>query len=261
MEQKHLVKVITPIYQSSLSDMEKSGLLNNMTVLSNYQQVIVKPKGLDISQITAKLPKHEVLEVTDEWLGSRNGIAGYNKMMLSKEFYELFSDSQYILICHLDAWIFRDELKDWCEKGYDCTAPTWIRRDVYDSPFIKPFTIIKKFFTTKIDKITKKDIYNKIGNGGLSLRKVDSFINACDVYKDKIEEFTKNRHHLYNEDVFWAIIPQEFIYPSIDEAMAFGFDTNPKYCLKIRQGKMPFGCHSWTKPRFYKFWKKYITLT
>ena len=258
MEKKHLVKVIIPIYQSSLSDMEMSGLLNNMKVLSNYQHVIVSPKGLDISQITAKLAKHEVLEVSDEWLGSKNGISGYNKMMLSKDFYELFSDSQYILICHLDAWIFRDELQEWCEKNYDCIAPTWIRRDIYDAPFIKPFTAIKKLFTTKSDGITKGDIYNKIGNGGLSLRKVDSFLKACDIYKERINEFTQNRHHLYNEDVFWAIIPQEFVYPSIDEAMSFGFDTNPKYCLKMKQGKLPFGCHSWTKPRFYKFWKAYI---
>ena len=126
--------------------------------------------------------------------------------------------------------------------------------------FIKPFTLINKLFTSKDDKITKADIYNKIGNGGLSLRKVNSFINACELYQDKISEFTQNRHHLYNEDVFWAIIPQEFLYPTTDEAMDFGFDTNPKYCLRMKQGKLPFGCHSWTKPRFYKFWKDYITL-
>ena len=260
MEKKYTVKVVTPIYQASISNMEEKGILNNMNVLSNYHHIIIKPAGLDISQITAKLPKHEVIEVSDEWLGSKNGITGYNKMMLSKDFYNLFSDSEYILICHLDAWIFRDELQKWCEKNYDCVAPTWIRRDIYDSPFIKPFTLINKLYTSKDDKITKADIYNKIGNGGLSLRKVNSFINACELYQDKISEFTQNRHHLYNEDVFWAIIPQEFLYPTTDEAMDFGFDTNPKYCLRMKQGKLPFGCHSWTKPRFYKFWKDYITL-
>ncbi len=254
----HQVKIITPIHKSKLSVMEKSALLNNMSTLSGYPHILLKPIGLDITDIISELPPHEVVEVSDEWIGKKNGIAGYNKMMLSKEFYQLFDDSEYILICHLDAWIFRDELSAWCSKGYDCIAPTWIRRKVYDLPLLSTYFSLKKLLTKKDGKIIKEDIYNKVGNGGLSLRKVDSFINGCQQYKNTIERFIQKRHHLSNEDVFWAIVPTSFSYPTLDEALAFGFDTNPSYCLKQTNGALPFGCHSWNKPRYYKFWKQYI---
>lgn len=258
VSKKHTVKVVTPIYSSTLSDLEKSALQNNMRMLADYPHVLVKPVGLDLSEITKELPPHEIMEVSDEWLGKKNGIAGYNRMMLSKAFYERFLDSEYILICHLDAWIFRDELSTWCDKGFDCVAPSWIRREVYDWPIINIYFGLKKRLTHKDGKITKEDIYNKIGNGGLSLRRIDSFVQACDQYQERIEKFLTKRHHLSNEDVFWAVVPVEFRYPTLEEALEFGFDTNPKYCLNKKGGKLPFGCHSWTKPRYYKFWKQYI---
>ena len=85
------------------------------------------------------LNREPVREVSDEWLGRKNGIAGYNRMMLSAGFYELFRDYEYLLICHTDAWIFRDELADWCRRGYDCVAAPWVRRKVYDLPILKQY--------------------------------------------------------------------------------------------------------------------------
>lgn len=260
IESKQLVKVITPLYTTSLNEMEKAALLNNMSVLSNYTHVLLVPAGMDLSLITPELPPHQVVEVSDEWLGKKNGIAGYNRMMLSKEFYQLFADSEYILICHTDAWIFRDDLTEWCNKGFDCVAPSWIRRRVYDLPIISLYFNAKKRLTQKEGKITKEDIYNKIGNGGLSLRKVQTFIDGCERYKEEMTRYTMKRHHLCNEDVFWAVVPTNFNYPSLQEALTFGFDTNPKYCLDMCNGQLPFGCHSWSKPRYYKFWKNYIKL-
>lgn len=254
----HIVKVVTPVYSPYLSDLESKALLNNMNVLSSYTHVILKPQGIDISSITKDLPSHEIVEVSDEWLGNKNGIAGYNKMMLTKAFYELFLDCNYVLICHTDAWIFRDELLQWCNKGYDCVAAPWIRRKIYDLPIIRTYMSVVKQLTQKEGKIIKEDIYNKIGNGGLTLRRIDAFITACDNYSEIISHFLQKRHHLSNEDVFWAVIPKEFVYPGVPEALGFAFDTNPSYCLNLRRGKLPFGCHSWTKPRYYRFWQDYI---
>lgn len=66
--------------------------------------------------------------MSDEWLGHKNGIAGYNRMMLSAGFYSCSAITNISLICHTDAWIFRDELADWCRRGYDCVAAPWVRR-------------------------------------------------------------------------------------------------------------------------------------
>jgi hypothetical protein len=36
---------------------------------------------------------------------------------LSASFYERFLDTKYILIYQLDAFVFKDELQEWCDKG------------------------------------------------------------------------------------------------------------------------------------------------
>lgn len=255
---KHLVKVVIPIYKCTLDTMQSASLKQTLAQLARYPIVLLKPQGVDISQITVNLPPLEVMEVSDEWLGSKNGIQGYNKMMLSEQFYTLFSDCKYILICHTDAWIFRDELEQWCNRDYDCVAAPWVRRSLYNLPIIKQYMWLKKRIANRNNKVIRADLYGKIGNGGLSLRKVDSFRQVCVDDASAVELFNSSHHHLYNEDVFWATIPTTFNYPSQAEALKFGFDTNPAYCYKLCGNKLPFGCHSWTKPKMYKFWKKFI---
>ena len=104
----------------------------------------------------------------------------------------------------------------------------------------------------------RQDYFYKVGNGGFSLRKVSSFIKACDTYKERIEEFNNNRGMIYNEDWFWALVPKEFRYPSFNEALGFSYDSHPDLCMELNNGKLPFGCHGWFKKRNYDFWKKFI---
>ena len=107
---KYSVKIIIPFYKETLKDWEKAALANNMEKLSNYPVVFLKPEGLNISSYEQACPQAETISVSTDWLGTKRGIAGYNEMMMSEAFYQLFSDCEYILICHTDAWIFRDDL-------------------------------------------------------------------------------------------------------------------------------------------------------
>ncbi|MEG1885865.1 MAG: DUF5672 family protein [Alistipes sp.] len=252
------VKVVIPVYKPTLSEQEHASLAQTAAVLGSYPLVLLKPCGVDTSAIVAEFPQLKTLEVSDEWLGVKNGIDGYNRMMLSKEFYDLFPDTEYILICHTDAWIFRNELSAWCERGYDCVAAPWIKRGLYEQPLVKHYMLLQRWFADKSGLLTRQVIYNKIGNGGLSLRKVESFRAVCEMQGDAIEHFLSSRHHLFNEDVFWAVIPLSFKYPTVSEALRFAFDTNPVYCYKLSGRKLPFGCHSWSKPRMYRFWHFFI---
>ena len=104
----------------------------------------------------------------------------------------------------------------------------------------------------------RADLYGRIGNGGLSLRRVASFKEGCLRYAETIEKYLKGGSHLYNEDVFWATIPQDFRYPDWREALEFAFDTNPAYCYRLMGKHLPMGCHSWTKPKMWRFWKNFI---
>lgn len=252
------VKILIPVYKPVLAETERASIARTVRMLRRYPLQLVHPYGTDVSPLLREFPTLTPLAVSDEWLGTRNGIAGYNRMMLSAEFYDLFADTEYLLICHTDAWIFRDELSEWCARGYDCVAAPWVRRPVYDLPLIRQWMEFRLRQSARLGKPTRQLLYGRVGNGGLSLRRVAAFRAACDRYREAIGRFCAEHHHLFNEDVFWATVPSEFRYPSWREALGFAFDTNPAYCYRLQGGRLPFGCHSWSKPRMWRFWKRII---
>ena len=251
------IKVVVPVYKESLQGRELLSLRNNAQKLARYPHVIVAPDGLNVDAIVSEVPGAEVVRVSKEWLGS-NGVAGYNRMMLSKSFYELFADSEYILICQSDAWVFRDDLEMWCDRGYDYVGAPWPKRRVYGLPVIREFLWLRRKLFGGGERILRQDYFNRVGNGGFSLRKVQSLISACDRYAHRIDEFKQNKGIVYNEDWFWALVPKEFRYPSFDEALGFSFDSHPELCYKLAEGVLPFACHGWYKKRNIEFWSPLI---
>lgn len=245
-------KVVIPIHTVNLSPNELLSIKNNISLLGKYPIVFIIPENVDITPIieeTRPTPSnynYEIMQISEDLLGHKNGIAGYNTLMLSYEFYSLFSDCEYILLCQPDAWIFRDELHEWCSRSYDYIGGTWWRKGLWSYP------IIRHFFPAN------RRLYGKVGNGGLSLRKISSFKKACIAYKERIDYYNRKSHHMYAEDVFWAIEPKEFKYPSMLEATMFAFDSHPDRCLALTKGKLPFGCHGWYKSGRIDFWKSYI---
>ena len=206
-----------------------------------------------------KYPQAETLVVSDNWLGSRRGIQGYNEMMMDKDFYDLFTDTEFILICHVDAWIFRDELEEWCDAGYDIVAAPWPTRPHYRwFPFKQIIKLKKELFYP--NEIIRSQMMDRIGNGGLCLRKVKPFRDACVKYADTIQYFIKrspeNVH--YNEDLFWALIPKELKYPSVEEALKFSYDLKPQVCHKLNKNNIPMGCHGYAHRSRIPFWQQFI---
>ena len=105
-------------------------------------------------------------------------IHAYNTLMLSPEFYERFTAYRYILIAQLDTYIFRDELQAWCARGYDYVGAPWIVRDIYRHPLMRLCSAIKKRYCEATGKPNSQVTGNKVGNGGLSLRKVESHLRV-----------------------------------------------------------------------------------
>ena len=254
---KTQVKVLIPIYRSSLSELERKSLANTCQVLAAYPIVIVKPASVQAEELRKDFPQVQLMDVSDEWLGKKNGVQGYNQMMLSSHFYELFLDVDYIFICHLDAWVFSDQLGYWCAKGYDHIAPTWPLPPRYRHfPFRQWLRLKKKL--TPADKIKRFRTFDKIGNGGFSLRRVSVFLDACKSYAPEIEQFNSQFDSLHNEDIFWALVPQQFNLPSVSEAIQFGFDVKPALCFQLNGYQLPIGCHGVHKEQYRAFWQQYI---
>ena len=139
-------------------------------------------------------------------------------------------------------------------------AAPWVRRKVYDLPILKQYLRWRLRRAERAGRMIRQSLYGKIGNGGLSLRRVESFRAACEKYGDEIERFCSMGNHLGNEDGFWAVVPEGFRYPSQEEALRFAFDTNPRYCYRLCGSRLPMGCHSWSKPRMWRFWQQIIPL-
>ena len=171
--------IVIPIYKD-LAAWEQKALANNLQILSNHQAAFIYPEGYDISRLQGEYPHVDLLGVTDEWLGKKHGIDGYNRMMLSEKFYGLFASYRYILICHTDAWIFRDEVAEWCARDYDVVAAPWPTRPIYR---YLPFWLLKPFASKKNSRapFRRRDLCGHVGNGGLSLRKVEAFRKAVSI--------------------------------------------------------------------------------
>lgn len=247
------VVVIIPIYKASLSADEALSLRQTCQVLGNHPLVVIQPQGLDLSALSAQYPVLQFQEFPASYF---QGIMGYNRLMLAPAFYERFLGYEYMLICQLDAYIFRDELLAWCSKGYDYIGSPWLRRTVYDLPLLKQCMQLSLWWKHKRGLRSKQDLYNKVGNGGLSLRRVRPHYQVTLQKQDLIHFYThREKLHLYNEDVFWALEPEHFSYPSPQEALLFAFDKYPDYAYTLTGGQLPFGCHGWNKRKMRRFWK------
>ncbi len=252
---KDLVTIVVPIYKNSFSEYEKISFDRLFKVLNRYRIVVIKPASLDLNTLLADYPVNETENFDDSYFA---GIAGYNRLMMSEELYNRFSHSEYILIYQLDAYVFKDTLTEWCNKGYDYVGAPWLLRPIYNFPLFKITSWIKRKYCEITHQRCSQMTRYKVGNGGLSLRKVESHLNAVIKLKKIIDHYISIRHHLYNEDVFFSIEVNKhgigFNYPDWKEALQFSFDKYPKLCYELNGNTLPFGCHAWYKRKMKKFW-------
>ncbi len=266
------VVIVIPVYKPSFDKWEEISLRQTMRVLGQYPLVLVCPKGMDASQYD-NLASSEGVVLHYERFEPYffDGIKGYNRLMLSKDFYTRFADYEYVLICQTDAYVFRDELMEWCGKGYDYVG----------APIFGRFSDVE-FHRDQA----------RVGNGGFSLRRVKAFMDFFNgkkyVYKTgdlteriglkekpysrwlvwllmamgwRNKPYSVAKRWQYNEDDFWSGLLEgsnyELTKPSVEEALSFAFERFPSEVFAIR-GALPFGCHAWAKYQYDTFWKDYI---
>lgn len=257
--------VVIPVHKKKPTDYEIMSLCQCFHILKKHPICFVGPERLDISAYTSIIFDSET-----RWFEERfpnvffEGIKGYNLLMLDKAFYKRFAKYQYILIYQLDAWVFRDELDEWCAKGYDYIGAPWLEEDNKENLTLA-----------------------RVGNGGFSLRRVQHFIDVL-TYKGPVKKAAqlnlsptlKNTIYklFYNigyqntisyykkdetlfEDIFLSIFLSNTKLrakmPSPEEASHFAFEKHPSF-LFSRNGQLPFGCHAWGKYEYDTFWKGII---
>lgn len=242
------VAVVIPIYKKSLEEDEVFSLKTCIRLLSKYSLYFVGPKSIQnyVPQIYGDSP---FVGFNDTFFES---IEGYNQLMLSWKFYKKFESYDYILIYQLDALVFQDNLGKWLYSDIDYVGAPWTdfsrikkaRESIMSSQYFG-IKVLKKIFLDE----------NRIsyaGNGGLSLRKVNSFLHISKKYRYFIDNWK------LNEDYFWSIfvpmLEKKFVIPKYDDCKYFSIENSPE---KFFEGiDKHFGCHAWGKNR--PFWESVL---
>jgi hypothetical protein len=247
------VAVLTPVYRPTESD-EEISFRHLETVLGGYDRILVIPEGLAFKRRGFRLETFPQ--------AAFESVATYSRLLLSAAFYERFAAYDYVLIYQLDCLVFRDELAEWCEAGYDYIGAPW---------FHCPSTPQRGLSRT--------------GNGGLSLRRVGAFLDVLssrrrpapygtDLWTTQlpdlalwpfwrrwwktlrvlretsrgVAEYTSA--YSLNEDHFWSdrarLFEPRFRIAPAEVALRFAFETAPRTCFQMHP-HLPFGCHAWRR--------------
>ena len=255
---QYTAKIAIPLFNRPyLTNLERISLEQALNVFKGYPKVLIKPASLDISFLKEEYGDQlEAEDFDDSFFGTQQA---HNRLLLSEDFYRRFEDAEYVLIYHLDAFVFAEGLEQWCGMGYDYIGAPWICKPKYNRWYMKTFLGIRGLYFNLIGRRHRQQSYFKVGNGGLSLRRVDKCLIVCREMKEKIDYFNRQKHSQYNEDVFWSRDVDSrygFRIPDWKLALQFAFDVLPEVAYEYNNKSLPWGCHAW--PKKMGFWKDVI---
>ena len=246
--------IIIPMYKDSFSDYEKISFNRIAKIFSTRKIFLSIPERLKSFAVTL-MQNHENIDFVifdDKYFGK---LIKHNNMLMSLDFYSTFSDYNYLLICHLDVLVIKDDLNFWINQKFD----------IIGAPILEGYTN---------DNTGRIKAHG--ANGGFSLRNIESCIQILStpkLYYSKISTLWKMETKWYykifrvirdglifnysvpflkpriNEDMFWSVVvPDKYKWfnacsPYI--ALNFAFDVNPRHLFEINNFKYPMAIHAW----------------
>lgn len=235
---RNSVIIVIPIYKCKLNVYENIALQQLKKVLYKYPKIFVTSSSLkfDYGDDYKEWP---VERFPDEFFCSTTS---YSRLCLSESFYERFLSYKYILFYQTDAFVFSDRLEEFCAMGYD-------------------------YIGAPAPKSAWRFLRGQVGNGGFSLRKVDSILrmlkNKEKIMERAAREYTQEflSERLSIEDQFFgycsSIKEFGFSVPSLKMANEFSIECNVGKAYRGLSFKLPFGCHRWYNNSF-SIWKPII---
>jgi hypothetical protein len=250
------LSVVVPVYRAFLDPHETISLESAFRVLGAHHLVMVKPAGLDTTEIEARFPFRAIETFDPPYFAS---VQGYNRLLLTAGFYQRFLASTYLLICQLDVFVFRDELAGWLARDYDYVGAPWLSGNAASLLIHRVAMAIGRLLPGGRERNYTYETRNRVGNGGFSLRKVETHHRLSLELKDAIDRYLRHAgtHH-FHEDVFWSLEPARHgcrhRTPEVEEALAFAWDVNPERLSALAGGRLPMAAHGWYRGRHLEFW-------
>ena len=267
------VAIMVPLISASLNEDEAISMRHLREFLDGYDKFLLVPEGLEV-----RMEGFDTLPLDQRHFGSA---ANHNRMLYRTDFWEKFGDYEYVLMYHLDALVFSDQLEEWCDRGLDFIGAPFLR--CAESPWVKE---------------------ERVGNGGFALYRVPSVLKvlwsryigdpskfwedrfwreretvrsvlrplraavpawlkggATSGLRSQLKKIDRTEVNERGNDLFWSDEAKrhwpEFKVGSLEEGLAFAFETQPSVSLERMGGRLPFGCHAWG--RYDRgFWEKYL---
>lgn len=238
--------IVIPIYKEELDPIDKLSLERLHKVIKNkYDIYLVKSKSLDAKNYYKILKQNNVYEVIfdDKYFESTSS---YSQLCIQYDFYNSFSNYEYMYIYQTDCYLVEDKLEEWCDKGYEYVG----------APIISSNASWKDY--------KHKDKYEpQVGNGGFSLRKVEVFKDITNpngefrktygLADEKLGEIIFEDKYFLN-DIYDFY---EIITPSWIEALSFGMDMNVDIIYDVmKYQELPMGIHAWGKN--IRYWQNVL---
>lgn len=246
--------VVVPAYRPQLSADELLALRHLEHFLPDTEKFLVLPETLDFERKGYRRERFAA-----SYFAS---VAGYNQFVLSLTFYARFQRYDFMLIHQLDALVLGSDIGPFLELGVDYLGAPFVAYDDNGTPRL-----------------------SGVGNGGLSLRRVDAFRRLLDsrvrtttaraYFRDGYAGAPLGRRltglckaglkglgirnsvrreiedSMGNEDDFIATeattYDPGFKLGRIDQALAFAFEREPRFCFAQSGGRLPLGAHAWSR--------------
>ena len=274
-----LAVIVIPIYKEKLGAFEVISLNQCIKKLSQHPICFICADDFNFEnyKMIMRSSTYQIERFRNHYFGS---IQGYNRLMVSKDFYERFLHYRFMLIYQLDAFVFRDELEYWCMKDYDYIGAPWFEGDVFGDENSKMLDfggnggfssrkisshreVLLKFLKHKTIRMkSARDIWGRYVTNSLLYKLSRTPKMILNYYSEKNTLRYCYENGILNEDVFFVqyianIYHDRFVVPTSDTAVGFSFEIHPRKLYEINKQQLPFGCHSWQRYDF-DFWRSHI---
>ncbi|MGI4884701.1 MAG: DUF5672 family protein [Janthinobacterium lividum] len=251
--EKALATIVIPLRLPEPSALEKVSLDQTIAVLRRYPITFMAPTGLDTAWYEDYC-RGKIAASVERF--SWQGFEEFTKLLLSATFYERFLDYEYMLVCHLDAFVFRDEVEQWCRAGYD-----YVGAVIYNPEWIFQPSLLRT-----VTGFTPREYF---GNGGFALKKISSFYHVTSTFQWYINFnfWVRNvRGQGLLEDIFltqhFPRLSAKFKIPPKAVAQKFGaaYEIWKQEDLPFTNEdnrNLPFGTHGWIQ-HHQDFWRPCI---
>jgi hypothetical protein len=270
-----LVAIVVPLsLRSELTSDEQISMRHLLHFLGDYDKYLIAPRGLRVQS-----DGFRVKRFSRKFFGSS---VAHNRLTYARSFYQAFADYKFIFFYHLDSLVFSNQLLQWCASDLDYIGAPWLQ--CADTPWVQQPRVGNGGFTLIRVEAALKVLHNRFRQeparywfelvernarllepivATLRRRRIKHRIPRSKTV-DRLQNEWSRIERPTNNDLFWAdeasrYLP-EFKVASVEEGLRFAFEAAPRSCFELTRGRMPFGCHAWT--RFdRKFWEPYLLKT